>query len=307
MHLFLRAIGFSEATDEQIEKLIEAAINKMQNNSAMVYASDFFDRASIVIPTSESTALCVYGRFDGREFIKEYYYPVLLGGSESENEEITIERHMDKESYEVICEDIKVGVTLIFYLQNPIDYLDFVKARSPQFDISRKNLAEKEGIYGKKVVLSAMSVGGMILLPTMSGSEKERKKNPRQAAKEAAYNELVIAARNGDQDAIENLTIQDLDTYTSISRRVVHEDVLSIVESSFMPCGVECDQYSVVGEILEIEHQVNAFTKDEICLMKLSCNDLVFDLVINEADLMGEPALGRRFKGNIWLQGEVQF
>ena len=46
-----------------------------------------------------------------------------------------------------------------------------------------------------------------------------------------------------------------MDTYTAISRRIVSEDVLSIVESSFMPCGVECDQYSVIGEILEIERQ----------------------------------------------------
>jgi hypothetical protein len=83
--------------------------------------------------------------------------------------------------------------------------------------------------------------------------------------------------------------------------------VLSIVESSFMPCGVECDQYSVIGEILGIERQTNVFTGENMCLLRLSCNDIVFDLVINEADLVGEPALGRRFKGNVWLQGEVQF
>jgi hypothetical protein len=30
-----------------------------------------------------------------------------------------------------------------------------------------------------------------------------------------------------------------------------------------------------------------------------------FDLTINEKDLLGEPEVGRRFKGNVWMQGTV--
>ena len=36
-------------------------------------------------------------------------------------------------------------------------------------------------------------------------------------------------------------------------------------------------------------------------------NELVFDLCINEKDLYGEPAVGRRFKGIIWLQGYINY
>jgi hypothetical protein len=28
---------------------------------------------------------------------------------------------------------------------------------------------------------------------------------------------------------------------------------------------------------------------------------------MNKKDLLGEPAVGRRFKGNIWLQGMIDF
>ncbi|MBQ9512087.1 MAG: DUF3881 family protein, partial [Lachnospiraceae bacterium] len=31
------------------------------------------------------------------------------------------------------------------------------------------------------------------------------------------------------------------------------------------------------------------------------------DLCVNTQDLTGEPKKGRRFKGNIWLQGGVNF
>jgi hypothetical protein len=39
--------------------------------------------------------------------------------------------------------------------------------------------------------------------------------------------------------------------------------------------------------------------------MKIECNDIFFDVCINEKDLMGQPAIGRRFKGNVWMQGTV--
>lgn len=64
-------------------------------------------------------------------------------------------------------------------------------------------------------------------------------------------NQLIEAARRGDEDAIESLTLEDMDTYTTISRRIQKEDVFSLVDTYFMPYGVECDQYSVLGEITE--------------------------------------------------------
>lgn len=57
-------------------------------------------------------------------------------------------------------------------------------------------------------------------------------------------------ARDGNKNAMENLTMNDMDLYSSLSRRIMKEDVLSIVESSFIPYGIESDQYVVIGEIL---------------------------------------------------------
>lgn len=316
MHLFLRAIGFSQFSDCQEDKLIETAAMQIPDNSDVISKCEYFGRGELLMPVSESTGICIYGRYLEGNFKPLYYYPILAGSCYCDNEELSIERHYDKESYEVVCEDLKAGVTLMFYLQNCIEYLNFrakrVKGRAgsgndAQFCLDRKNAAEKEGITGKKVALSALSTGGMILLPATQKTSKPHRILQQETAKEAARRNLIAAAKNGDQDAIESLTIEDLDTYTAISRRILNEDVLSIVETSFMPCGVECDQYAVIGEILDFERQENIITKETIIIMKLNCNDILLDMAVNSADLVGEPKAGRRFKGIIWLQGEVVF
>lgn len=114
-------------------------------------------------------------------------------------------------------------------------------------------------------------------------------------------------AKRGDEAAIESLTIEDLDTYTKISRRIRTEDVFTIVDSSFMPYGVECDQYSIVGEIKSVDMVKNRYSGEAIYILEVDCNDFEVSIGINIEDLTGEPQVGRRFKGSIWLLGQVYF
>ena len=51
----------------------------------------------------------------------------------------------------------------------------------------------------------------------------------------------------------------------------------------------------------------NEYTGEKIYQMNLECNDMGFDICINAKDLLGEPEIGRRFKGSIWLQGHMNF
>ena len=48
-------------------------------------------------------------------------------------------------------------------------------------------------------------------------------------------------------------------------------------------------------------------TNEEVYELRIACNDLEIDVCINTSDLMGEPEVGRRFKGVIWLQGSIHF
>ena len=306
MHLFLRTVGFSEFDTKMEEKLIKTAV-KESISAGYVMRHEGFERGIIQFKVSEHMGMYIYGTYVGKKFKMDYYYPYLTSELRSDNDEITVERHCDKESYAVVCDELKAGVTLIFYLQNVMEYMNYITGVEGfdynDFDLSKKNILSSRPINGKQISITAMSVGGMILLP-VSKNEKQRQKYNAAATNRK---NLLAAAKNGDEEAIESLTIEDLDTYTQLSRRIIHEDVFTIVDSSFMPCGIECDQYSIVGEILDIKTEKNIYTDEEIYIMTLDCNDMTFDMAINSYDLVGEPAIGRRFKGQVWLQGAIDF
>lgn len=291
MHKFLRSVGFSEYTDrKQIQQLIRDIIlhaderSYTSNGEDSLYAE--FDRNF-----AEDIGIAVCGEFDEEDnYAFSYYFPYLRSKIISTGEDISVERHAAKESYAGICDDPKVGVSLIFYLQNMITYLKYRNSG-------------KMPVKGTTLSLSALSCQGMIMMPIQK-TERQKMKIKRDSVNR---NRLVQAARGGDEDAIESLTLEDMDTYTSISRKIQKEDVFSLVDSYFMPYGVECDQYSILGEILECKTVTNGITGEEVCIMGVSSNDLSLQVCINKKDLMGEPQVGRRFKGSVWLQGYINY
>lgn len=291
MHKFLRAIGFREYTEKkQMQSLIKDIIlhadernytSKGENNLLAEFDRNF----------AEDIGIAVCGEFDEEDnFIYDYYYPYLRSQTVSTCEDVSVERHAAKESYAGICEDPKVGVSLIFYLQNMIPYLKY------------KN-QDRLPIRGTTLNLSALSCQGTIMMPIQK-TEWQKKKIKKDTVNR---NRLIQAARGGDEDAIESLTLEDMDTYTTISKKIQKEDVFSLVDTYFMPYGVECDQYSVLGEILDYKKVINSLTGEEVFLLNLNCNDLNLRVCINSADLLGEPAAGRRFRGSIWLQGYINY
>ena len=74
-----------------------------------------------------------------------------------------------------------------------------------------------------------------------------------------------------------------------------------------MPYGIECDQYAILGEITDCDLEQNSLTGEDVYIMEIMCNDIPFSVCINKKDLLGEPAIGRRFKGIVWLQGSVYY
>lgn len=299
MHKYMRSIGFSKLTDrKELQKLltdvvIEGTERSYTSNGEDVLLAEFGRDFTEVIEgsTGNSIGIAVCGEFDNEDkFTYEYYFPYLKGNMISSEEDVSVERHAAQESYAGVCDDVRIGVSLIFYLQNMIPYVK----------------AQNSGILpirGTTLTLTALSIKGTIMMPIIK-SEKDLIKNKKVTTNRT---QLLNAARKGDEEAIESLTLDDMDTYTAISKKIQKEDVFSLVDTCFMPYGVECDQYSVLAEILECNLIRNKLTKEEIYLMTLSCNDMVFDLCINKDDLYGEPAVGRRFKGIIWMQGYINF
>ena len=225
MNLYIRTLGFDNMTSEAEAKFIKTGIRE-SIKEGFVIRHEKLDRGVIILRLSNSTGLYVYGRYEKNVFKYEYYFPFILGKTSCDNDEITIERHLDKESFAVVCDESRTGVTLIFYLQNVMDYLEFIfdkdGLKQKEYNIDRKGSVYRIPIKNKKVSLTALSIGGMILLPS------HRKVEPVKAKKEQDEREkLIQAAKKGDETAIENLTIEDIDTYNELSQRILKEDVFS--------------------------------------------------------------------------------
>lgn len=291
MHKFLRAVGFSDVADKkELQRLI---INSIQQSTDRDYATR--DGLPYVAQFCKEylngAGLAVCGTFDEEQrFTYDYYYPYLRGTSISSAEQITVEQHAAEDSYAGMCDDVRVGVSLIFYLQNMIPYI---------------KLRDGKGLpsHGTSLTLSALSVRGTILMP-IAKTRKQRESARRKSVERAR---MIAAARDGDERAIESLTLEDMDLYTAVTNRVRTDDIFTIVDNYFMPYGMECDQYSVLGEIMEWRKETNFITHDTVYILKVDCNGLIMDIAINGKDLYGEPGIGRRFKGSIWMQGFINY
>lgn len=293
IHTFLRSIGFGDLTkNADLYLILESILNRPdeQNIVKDEYGNEF---ACFSKSFGTDIGITVCGNFiNDKEFRMEYYYPYLHGSQITTCETIEIERHAAREAFAGICDELKLGVTLIFYIENIADILH-----------ARKNAVHNTTTRPDNAVLAGLSTGGKILLPIMKTSKQLANKE-KSSEKRLS---LMKQARDGNKSAMENLTMNDMDLYSSLSRRIMKEDVLSIVESSFIPYGIESDQYVVIGEILNFYESENSLTNEKLWILNLNCNNLVFDICINQNDLLGEPQVGRRFKGRILLQGHVNF
>ena len=290
MHQYMKAIGFSLENREQLKKVLKRVEQNFTNKTIISYQKEedfceFKKECGLNIGVTLSGGLDVNEQFD-----QDFYFPYFTGSGITTYAEVIVERRYEKEQYVGICEDPSVGISLIFFLQNGIEFM-----KEQQVGI---HLASSTS-----VTFSGLALSGKILFPVQKNEYQVR------SVKEASDNRkmLINAARNGDQSAIETLTLDDIDIYSTVSRRLANEDVFSIVDTYFMPYGVECDLYAVLGEILKVKVVENTFTKKKLYQMRLEINELQFDVCVPVNEVMGEPDVGRRFKGNIWLQGHINF
>lgn len=285
MHKYLSAIGFKHIeSKKQLNKLLEYVQGSFQWEKN-VKIKNHMEVSERVKYFTKDMGLMIYGTYDqDDQYEREYYIPFFEGKNPNKFEEIAIERHISKNSFAGACEYPGIGITIIYYLQNAVEYLS-------ELNFSQFN---KESV---SLTLSGLASEGKVLLPVLQEKQSfmEKEESLRR------HNKLIKEARSGDENAIESLTMQEMDTYSMISKRIETEDVLSIVSTYFMPCGLECDQYSILGDIIKYEKRENSLSKEQIYILTVECNGMEFDVCINAEDLMGEPEIGRRLKARLSL------
>ena len=253
MHSYLRAIGFSNINNRmELNQLLED-ITERSTKKRTVQLGNNSNLTEISMEFGDGMGITLRGEQDeNNKLHMEYYFPCVRGVSVSTREEVGINKRVDAEAYTGMCDDFRIGVSLIFYLQNVIEYLEKKNQNMPMSTPF-------------SITLAALSLEGRILL-----SIEMDEVQVRNITAETKYrNNLIAEAKKGNQDAIDSLTIDDIDMYAMISKRAKKEDIYSIVDTSFIPFGSESDNYSVIATIIEVNLIVNSFTKEEIYDLQL--------------------------------------
>ncbi|MCR4989539.1 MAG: DUF3881 family protein [Lachnospiraceae bacterium] len=291
MHKYMRSIGFSQFKNFKEEQKLITDIIVNAPKRGYTSLSDNIIIASFSREFAPGVGISVVGQFDeDDQFTYSYYYPYVESTCISSEEDISVDRHAATDSYAGVIDDSRTGVSIIFYLQNMIPYINAVRT-------------DMLPMTGTTLSLSALSDGGTILMP-LKKTVKDVYTN-QQVQKSRSM--LINAAKAGDDEAMENLTLKDMDTYTTIAQRIQTDDVFTLVDTYFMPYGVECDIYAILGEITEVTELKNSVTGEELYKMSLVCNDIEMTLCVNKKDVYGQPEVGRRYKGTIWLQGHINY
>ena len=290
MHSYLSTIGFSQIhTDEEVDALLDGIQASFGDDALTVTMDDGQERFQICAAVGEKIGVCVegYRRSDGI-LVRQDYYPFLISTDMSTTVPVSIHERVDGKGLSGLADDIRLGITLIFRLTNSVAYYKRAKTGRP---------IERTIAY-----LSAFSRDGKVILPV--------KKDPEHVPPMDAgirHDMLVEAAKAGNQQAIDILNNEDMNTYAMVTDRLTREDIYSVVDTCFMPQGVECDIYQIVGDIIEVDRHRNLLSDEDVYDLTISCNDMIFHVGIAEGDLQGEPKQGRRFKGRIWMQGRVEY
>jgi hypothetical protein len=291
MHTYLRAVGFSNIHER---KDLDKLIGEIMTRPTCKYEHPIKGKERFLEITkdyADGVGVTLRGYYDDKGFFHlDHYFPHLKPRILSVEEKVYLNKRVENSAYNVLCDEMQLGVALVFYLINAVDYM---------------NLEDSSRYFVKdtKVCLSGLSVNGTVILPVKQDEKMLRRRNKQLKIKQR----LIQEARNGNQSAIDNLTMNDIDTHAKISKRTKYQDIYTIVENSFYPSGSGTDCYSMIGTIRAIQEVVNGLTKEEIYKFIVECNNVLFSVCINKNDLLGVPSVGARFKGDLWLQGYVQF
>lgn len=290
MHSYLRAIGFSKVKNRSDFEKIVGLVMEDPTEKSICKMDDKIRFAEFKKDFMRNIGIGIVGEYDERGFFYlGHYFPYCRGGYISATDDVCINKRVDTDAYTGMYDDMRFGVSMIFYLQNVASFIQHGKML--------------EGVAkGVQIVLSALSTEGKIIL----GIEQTEDQLRHSQEENAQRKRLIAEAKRGNQEAIDSLTIEDIDLYAMVSRRIQNEDLYSIVVNSFIPYGSESDNYTVIATILECQEVQNPLTKEMLYQMVLSCNDMVFNLCMNKEDLVGMPMVGARFKGTVWMQGFVR-
>ena len=286
MHGYLKAVGLGTYDTRRAYASLIEKVTENPDVTSIVQTGQDSHVAVLFSLMTEASGLAVCGEYEEDEhFRTDFAFPFVRADAVSSTAPCSVQRRTGGDGYEGLCDDYRIGMPLIFHLNNFARLLQ--TGRNPE-DIT-------------SVSFSGLASDGKILLPTFDTADREKTK-----VRAEERTRQIEQAMGGDQQAMERLSFQEMNLFATVNSRLQKEDLYSVIESFFMPSGMETDQYALMGEITACTPWENRMTGAKGWFLEVTAADIPVRVSIAADDLMGDPQPGRRFKGNIWLQGTVE-
>ena len=140
MHKYLRAAGFSMYTKKKdIDKLLDL-LERQPSVTKCVQVDEESNVCEMRTEVAPGLGISIVGELkEEGNFEREYYFPYLESNVVGSTEECSVQRHTEKETYAGMVDENRVGITLIFYIQNFLDFRErkcWIKSTTPESDRS---------------------------------------------------------------------------------------------------------------------------------------------------------------------------
>ena len=153
MHRFLRAAGFSMYQKKKDIRALLRCLAREAGTSSCLQLDRETELYEIKTEVAPGIGVAMYGELNEQDEMEiEYYYPYILNEEVTSRAECSIQRHTEKETYAGLLDEYKVGLSLIFYLLNPIEYRECYRK-------------ERERLQVTSVSLAGFANRGKVLLP----------------------------------------------------------------------------------------------------------------------------------------------
>ena len=147
MHQYLKAIGFGNVRSKKEMNKVLLQVKNLFTQQDLISQDEEIDFCEYRKEFGAGIGISLCGDMDIDEnFERNYYYPYFFGTGITSYADVYVERRMDREAYAGICEDVKIGINLIFHLQNTAEFL-------------KKQQAGKDSVKYKSVTLSGLCNG----------------------------------------------------------------------------------------------------------------------------------------------------
>ena len=123
MHNYYKAIGFGRGYSKPIiRNIIKKAVDDFKKNEL---DNNIGRLIEIFVLFDKSIGIAIHGEFiENEEFEIEYAFPFVKPKHYFNYEDIIIEKNVSSYSFSAGCDIKDTGVTIIFYLQNGLDYVN---------------------------------------------------------------------------------------------------------------------------------------------------------------------------------------